>query len=146
MPVKMRLWKIEDQKLRPVKPQPLASEELLEDWLYDDFSMVSGDLLVIGRQVPSELGGILDILAIDRNGDLAVLELKRDKTPRQVVAQALHYAAWVWTLSWEQIDQIATEQSGGRPHGGGGKREASPLRQGFGAQGGGKRRTAGNGE
>jgi len=107
VPVKMRLWKVEDRALRPLRAEPIDSEELLEDWLVQDISMISDDLLVIGRQLQSGLGGILDILAIDRNGDLAVLELKKDRTPRDVVAQALHYAAWVRTLSWDQIEEIA---------------------------------------
>jgi len=107
MPIKMALWKIKDEKLHPVASKPLNSEEMLEDWLADDISMVSEDLLVIGRQVSSDLGGMIDLLAINRNGDLAVLELKKDRTPRDVVAQALHYAAWVRTLTWEQVEEIA---------------------------------------
>ena len=114
MPVEMALWKIKDDKLHSVAAKPLNSEEKLEDWLADDISMVSEDLLVIGRQVASDLGGVLDLLAIDMNGDLAVLELKRHLTPREVVAQALHYAAWVRTLSWEQVEEIAASY----PHGG----------------------------
>ena len=109
MPVEMALWKIKDEKLHSVASKPLNSEEMLEDWLADDISMVSEDLLVIGRQVSSDLGGVLDLLAIDQNGDLAVLELKRHLTPRDVVAQALHYAAWVRTLTWEDIEQIASD-------------------------------------
>ena len=109
MPVEMALWKIKDEKLHSVASKPLNSEEMLEDWLADDISMVSEDLLVIGRQVSSDLGGVLDLLAIDRNGDLVVLELKRHLTPRDVVAQALHYAAWVRTLSWEDVEQIASD-------------------------------------
>ncbi len=109
MPVEMALWKIKDDKLHSVAAKPLNSEEMLEDWLADNISMVSEDLLVIGRQVASDLGGVLDLLAIDQNGDLAVLELKKDRTPRDVVAQALHYAAWVRTLTWEDIEQIASD-------------------------------------
>ncbi len=114
MPVEMALWKIKDGKLHSVASRPLNSEEMLENWLADDISMVSEDLLVIGRQVASDLGGVLDLLAIDINGDLAVLELKRHLTPRDVVAQALHYAAWVRTLSWEDIEQTATEYYKGK--------------------------------
>lgn len=113
MPVEMALWKIKDKKLHSVASKPLNSEEMLENWLADNISMVSEDLLVIGRQVASDLAGMLDLLAIDINGDLAVLELKRHLTPRDVVAQALHYAAWVRTLSWEDVEQIASDFFGG---------------------------------
>lgn len=113
MPIDMRIWRIRDDRLETVRTEKLQSEESLENWLAADVSMVAPDLLVIGRQLTSPLGGILDLLAIDGNADLAVLELKRDRTPRDVVAQALHYAAWVRTLSWEQVDQIATHHLGG---------------------------------
>ena len=113
MPIDMRIWRIRDARLETVRTERLQSEESLENWLAADVSMVAPDLLVIGRQLTSPLGGILDLLAIDTNGDLAVLELKRDRTPRDVVAQALHYAAWARTLSWEQVDQIASHHLGG---------------------------------
>jgi len=109
----MRLWRIEGNELHTIESRPLHTEGRIEEWLAEDITMVSDDLLVIGRQVQSGLGGILDLLAIDGNGDLAVLELKRDLTPRNVVAQALHYAAWVRTLGWDEIDELAAAYCGG---------------------------------
>ena len=38
-----------------------------------------------------------------------LLELKRDKTPREVVAQVLDYGSWVSTLSRDDIIDIATK-------------------------------------
>ena len=35
-----------------------------------------------------------DLLGIDSEGNLVIVELKRDKAPREVVAQLLEYAAW----------------------------------------------------
>jgi len=113
MPIDMRIWRVDENRLRPVPPEKLPLEQTLEDWLADDISMVSDDLLVIGRQLTSPLGGILDLLAIDPNGDLTILELKRGKSPRDVVAQILHYAAWIRTLTWDQICEVAGEYLGG---------------------------------
>jgi hypothetical protein len=48
-------------------------------------------------------------LRIDAVGDLVVVELKRDKTPREVTAQALDYAAWVVNLSNERVTSIAND-------------------------------------
>lgn len=45
-------------------------------------------LLIIGRQVINSFGKRLDLLAMDSEGALYVIEVKRDRTPRQVVAQA----------------------------------------------------------
>ena len=54
-------------------------------------------------------GSRLDLLAIDAEGNLNLLELKRDKTPREVVAQVLDYGSWASTLSRDDIIDIATK-------------------------------------
>ena len=64
--------------------------------------------MVIGRQVPTEFGGRIDLLAIDSAGALTILELKRDRTPREVVAQLIDYASWVNRLSTRQVHEMAT--------------------------------------
>ena len=53
-------------------------------------------------------GKLIDLLAIDADGNLHVLELKRDKTPRDVVAQVLDYGSWVTTLTREQVIDLAS--------------------------------------
>src|SRR3546814_13463893 len=61
----------------------------------------------IGREVTIENGGRIDILAIDREGDLSIIELKRDRTPREVIAQVPDYASWVAGLTTKQVHDIA---------------------------------------
>ena len=68
-------------------------------------------LLVIGSEVLTPYGKRLDLLAIDADGNLHVLELKRDKTPREVVAQVLDYGSWVSTLSRDDVIDIAEQAS-----------------------------------
>jgi hypothetical protein len=70
--------------------------------------------LVIGKQVRTTFGGIIDLLCINRNGDLVIVELKRDKTPRDVTAQALDYASWVKDLSHEKILDLAENHFAGK--------------------------------
>lgn len=107
MPQTTRLWQVDNGDLTEVPASSLDAEEQLEDWLEEDISILSDDLLVIGRQVPTDFGGKLDLLCIDEAGDLVVIELKRDKTPREVVAQGLDYASWVVDLSGEDVDEQA---------------------------------------
>ena len=52
--------------------------------------------------------GKIDLLAINRAGDLVILELKRDRTPREIVAQALDYASWVQGLGHEDVAGCAS--------------------------------------
>ena len=66
-------------------------------------------MLVIGRQVRTPHGKYMDLLAMDSDGNLNALELKSDKTSREVVAQALDYGSWVSTLTREDVNGIANE-------------------------------------
>lgn len=108
MPIGQGIWRISEGKPERIAFAPLAAELRLEDTLVADFSILDTDLLVIGRQVPTAFGKFIDLVAIDREGTLTVIELKRDRTPREVVAQLLDYASWVQKLSYEQIVAIFT--------------------------------------
>ena len=108
MPTGMKLWRIEEDTPKPVAPDTLDLESRLEDWIRDDIGMVNDDLLVIGQQVPTEHTGAIDLLALDLNANLVILELKRDRTPRDVVAQALDYASYVQKLGILDIEGIAS--------------------------------------
>lgn len=89
-------------------------ESILETWLENnpDKIIENGNLLIIGRQVTTNLGSFIDLLAIDRQGDLVVIELKRNRTPRETLAQALEYASFVEKLNYEQIEDILREYTG----------------------------------
>jgi hypothetical protein len=61
----------------------------------------------------TDFGKRIDLIAIDGQGDLHVIELKRDRTPREVVAQALEYGFWVQQLSFEAIRDLYASQHDG---------------------------------
>lgn len=107
MPVEMGMWRIDGDTPRRLGASTLPSEATLEEFLERDPSLLGEPLLVIGRQVRTPYGKYIDLLAMDAEGNLNVLELKRDKTPRDVVAQALDYGSWVSTLTREEVLGIA---------------------------------------
>ncbi len=107
MPFNMKLWRIEAGDLNEVREASLESETILEEWIAKDSSLLGLDLLVIGRQVTTEFGGRIDLLAMDAQGDISIIELKKDKTPRDVVAQVLDYASWVKRLGYQELNAIA---------------------------------------
>ena len=115
MPVEVGLWRIEGDEPVRLSPQGMPLENHLERLIESDPSLLGERLLLVGRQVPTSHGGFIDLLAVDGDGNLHVLELKRDRTPRDVVAQALDYGSWVATLSYEQIlaiyDNYRTDQA-----------------------------------
>ena len=90
-----RLWLIKNKELVEISKSKLDFEIRLEDWIASDMSIISPNLLFLGRQVPTNYGGYIDILAMEENGDLVIVELKREKTPRDITAQVLDYASWV---------------------------------------------------
>ncbi len=106
MAVEMAIWRMTDSGPRQLALAPLDLEQRLEDMLADDPGMSGIDLLVIGRQVRTSYGGYIDLLAIDTDGSVHVLELKRDLTPRDVVAQTLDYGSWVEGLGLDDLEQI----------------------------------------
>ncbi len=105
MPLELGIWRI-DGDLKRVNLSSLDQEDRLEDFLDKDISIASPNWMVIGRQVYTDYGTYIDLLAIDRDGNLIIIELKRDKTPRDIVAQLLDYASWVKDLKDEDIALI----------------------------------------
>lgn len=105
MPIEIGIWRV-DQTPQQVQQLVLNAESRLEEWIVGDISLIAPDLLVIGQQVATPNGGRVDILAMNTNGDLFVVELKRDRTPREVVAQILDYASWVRTLETQDLVRI----------------------------------------
>lgn len=81
-----------------------AHEADLEDLLAENVNLVeaSGDeddtLLIIGRQVPTSSGKVMDLVAFDNTGALTLIEVKRDEKDVKVrkdhaEVQAVRYAA-----------------------------------------------------
>lgn len=105
MPLELGIWRI-DGGLEKLEVKSLDLEERLEEFLHKDISIASPNWMVIGRQVYTDYGKYIDLIAIDRDGNLIVIELKKDKTPREVVAQLIDYASWVKDLKDDEIASI----------------------------------------
>jgi hypothetical protein len=106
----VRAWRVDSDKLVEVpelRPSELGLVEgKLEDWLVSQPDAMQDNLLIIGRQV-STTSGALDLLGLTAEGKLVVVELKRDRAPRETVAQAIDYASWVATQTPDDIRSIA---------------------------------------
>ena len=93
--------------MEQVSVSGISSEERLEDILEMKIEILGlGRLFQIGRQIITDFGKRIDLLAIDEQGDLYVIELKKDRTPRDVVAQTLEYGYWVQGLSFAAIREL----------------------------------------
>ncbi len=113
MAIRTALWKVSAQPQLLIEAV-LTSEKLLEDMIVAAPNLVSDEWLLIGRQEDTGFGGRIDLLAIAPDGALVLIEIKRDRTPRDVVAQALDYASWVQTLHADAIAVIYGKFAPGR--------------------------------
>jgi hypothetical protein len=113
MPIEVGIWRL-GAKPEKVNMSAIDSELMLEDALVKDLSILSQQLMLIGRQVSTSYGKFIDMLAMDASGNLSIIELKKNRTPREVVAQLLDYASWVQSLSYEEIAAIYSDKNQGK--------------------------------
>lgn len=108
MSIEVGIWRI-DQGVQPVRFEPIDNEKRLEALLESHIEIVEPGLMVIGRQVRTTFDKYVDLLGMDVQGNLAVVELKRDRTYRDIVSQVLDYGSWVQTLRDEELARIYRE-------------------------------------
>src|SRR5215211_5500351 len=105
MPIRTAIWKVTTPP-EPLVESSLPNERVLEEMIVAAPRLLSEEWMLIGRQEDTGLGGRVDLLAIAPDGAIILIELKRDRTPREVVAQALDYAGWVEKLQSQDIAAI----------------------------------------
>jgi len=105
MTIRHAIWKV-GAKPEPLAASTLTSEQQLEDMIVAAPKILSDEWMLIGRQENTGFGGRIDLLAIAPDGALVLIEIKRDRTPREVVAQAIDYACWVENLPSEDVISI----------------------------------------
>lgn len=117
----MALYRLNYQKedlsdgiLERANRQNIDYEKDFENWLENSpHILLDNDedlnIIWIGRQVTAvyeDRYKYPDLMGIDADGDVVIVELKKGKTPREVVAQILEYAAWAEQLTYEQLNNI----------------------------------------
>ena len=108
MPFELALWRI-GESLTSLESGVLPEEDLLEDFITSDMSILESNWLLIGRQVRTSYQKIIDLLALDEEGTVIVIELKRKKTERKVTGQVLDYGSWVQSLGLDDLEGIFQE-------------------------------------
>ncbi len=115
MPTQIKTWQVVDGKLQPVETRMSDAgrkeAQDLEEWIASNPSIISPDIVVIGRQTLTK-SGPLDLLAIDKQGNIVIVELKRDALPREALVQAIDYASDVAEWSVEKLSEICTKYTG----------------------------------
>lgn len=112
----MALYRFGPEGLTPVRPTTLAGEQIrerqdLQRTLRTQIGVLGDDLLVVAEEYGNfeESRRRIDLLALDRNGSLVVIELKRTDDGGHMELQALRYAAMVSTMTVEQLASTYAE-------------------------------------
>ncbi|MFH1595447.1 MAG: endonuclease NucS domain-containing protein, partial [Pseudomonadota bacterium] len=114
MGTQIQTWQIIDGKLQKIETNLIEAGRTetqdLENWIESNPSIIGHGLAIIGRQVQT-ISGPLDLLGIDHSGSTVIVELKRDKLPREALAQAIDYASDIATWSIEKIGEACTKHT-----------------------------------
>ena len=106
MATEIKTWEIIDGKLRPIditlEENQRKEREDLEKWILTNPAILGEDIALIGEQVQTKKN-YMDFLGIDLNGNTVIVELKRNKLPREIISQVIDYASDV--SSWD-IDKL----------------------------------------
>ncbi len=82
-------------------------EKDIEDFLEKHPKVLKTDIIIIGRQIQTKDKGIIDLMGIDRKGDIIIIEIKKGLAPRDTVSQILEYAVWTKYRSYDELNNIA---------------------------------------
>jgi len=109
----MAIYKLEDGNLKAVNTTTFAGEKILERKhlqaaLKNNIETILPNCMVIAEEFSewSESQRRIDLLALDKNANLIVLELKRTETGAFMELQALRYASMISTLTFKRAVEI----------------------------------------
>lgn len=99
---------VNERTLSKLKPTSFLSQNLLErkdiqEWIEKTPDILGEDFLIIGKELLLPSGSRLDLLAIDKKARLAIIELKRDDSGKEVDWQAIKYTSYCSNFLVEEI-------------------------------------------
>jgi cellobiose-specific phosphotransferase system component IIB len=114
---KDRVFVLSEDKPKECENIPYAKEEEIEVLLEKNIEILERDAFIIGRQVETGYGKRIDLVAMDKDANIIIIELKKAKTEHYVLSQIFDYLSWVEKLKQEEInDRIANRLHNGKNH------------------------------
>jgi hypothetical protein len=115
MSTEIKSWQIVNGKLVTVSSSFVEAgrkeKEHLEEWIKSNPEILGNDIAIIGQQVSTK-SGPLDFLGIDNSGNVVIVELKRDKLAREVLAQAIDYSSDISNWELDQLNMVCEKYTG----------------------------------
>ena len=86
----------------------------IQEWIVKNPDILGEELLMVGKEFSGfdRTNERLDLLAVDKEGRLVVIELKRDHSGADVHWQAIKYASYVHRATRDQIVRMFAEHEG----------------------------------
>ena len=106
----------ESEKIQEVEFSQLGIQERrdIQEWVAANPGILGDDLLIIGKEFSGfdRTNERLDLLAVDRDGKLVIIELKRDDTGADAHWQAIKYASYFQRATADVIVRMMAEYLG----------------------------------
>ncbi len=84
----------------------------IQEWIALTPEILGEPLIIISKELILPSGRRLDLLAVDKEGALVVIELKRDSSGSNVEWQAIKYASYCSSFSHDEIYKYFAEYLG----------------------------------
>jgi hypothetical protein len=99
---------IENKKLIKIPVTSFSALNLkerfdIQEWINGTPDILGEQLLIIAKELILPSGRRLDLLAVDKNGSLVIIELKRDDSGSDIEWQAIKYASYCSNFSQDEI-------------------------------------------
>ena len=100
-----RVKKLDSQKFKEAN---FEERKNLQEWIANEPNIFNEELLIIQKEFDGfdNTQERLDLLALDKDGNLVLIENKLDDTGRDVTWQALKYASYCSTLKNDQVKDV----------------------------------------
>ena len=103
----------ESERIEEVDFATLGLQERrdIQEWVADNPGILGDDLLMIGKEFSGfdRTNERLDLLAVDSDGKLVIIELKRDDTGADAHWQAIKYASYIHRASTDDIIRMMAD-------------------------------------
>jgi hypothetical protein len=109
-----RLFRLENQELVKADERPFSDEVTEMEPFLRKNARILGDIFIFGEQtISSGRDKRTDLLAVNRDGEILIIELKKDQATTDIITQVLRYKAF-WKTNPDSARSLWA-QSEGRP-------------------------------
>lgn len=106
------MYKIDGKQASRIEPVTFSELDLtendIEEILRNSIDMICNEeesMLIVGKQVRNEKNGRSDLTAVDNNGDIVLIEIKRDRKDIIYRKEAFEFQAIRYAASYATIDR-----------------------------------------